>query len=174
MLDGWGTCIMALLHEERLRVQGMRRRAVHHFELVLQEWRVGSCLLRGLLHARRGRLRWHDVPGPQLVCWSTSGCHSHLCGFPVPRLGSRFIDLKRRHARLPSIESSIGTIVVSWISYRPSPALHLGLLTVALLSLTLSRARQVSWQRGLRRSGPTSTSTAVQYVIRPDSRMTER
>ena len=36
---------------------------------------------------------------------------------------------------------------------------HLGLLTAALLSLTLSRARQVSWWRGLRRSGPTSTST---------------
>ena len=40
MLDGRGTCILLLL-EERLRVQGMRRRPVHQFELLLQEWHVG-------------------------------------------------------------------------------------------------------------------------------------
>ena len=44
VLDGWGTCILLLLHEERLRVQGMRRRAVHQFELCLQEWHAGLLL----------------------------------------------------------------------------------------------------------------------------------
>ena len=46
-------------------------------------------------------------------------------------------------------------------SHHHHPCTHLGLLTTALLSSTLSRARQASRWRGLRRSGPTSTSTAV-------------
>ena len=61
---------------------------------------------------------------------------------------AKYRELYRDHRRqldfLPAIASTSGRI-------------H----CVALLSLTLSRARQVSWWRGLRRSGPTSTSTAA-------------
>ena len=42
----------------------------------------------------------------------------------------------------------------------------LGLLTTALLSLTLSRARQVSWYRGLKRSGPYKPKTHARMSSR--------
>ena len=79
-----------------------------------------------------------NLPPSGLLWANTSGCHSHLCGFPVPRLGSRFIDLKRRHARLPSTGSFIKIIGVTWTSCRSSPAPPGGLDPLRVAALAVS------------------------------------
>ena len=70
VLDGWSTRCILVFHEERLCVQGMRRRPVHPFERLLHKtkWRC-----------RRVGLRMRECPRILFLLSACAvGAHDHL------------------------------------------------------------------------------------------------